>query len=162
TRLQLHRIVHVMLKHAAQWGVVPRNVATIVDAPRVKLFEIEILLPAQVQIVLATLRRTPLYPIVVVALYSGLRRGELLALRWQDIDFDAGHLRVEQALEETTRAGLVFKAPKSRHGRRTVTLPPSTIAVLREHWKKQQEQRLMLGLGKAPANALVFANFDGA
>ena len=107
------------------------------------------------------LRGTPLYPIVVVALYSGLRRGELLALRWQDIDFDAGHL-LEQALEETTRAGLVFKAPKSRHGRGTVTLPPSTIAVLREHWKKQQEQRLMLGLGKAPANALVFANFDGA
>src|SRR5262249_9055995 len=121
-----------------------------------------ILLPAQVQLVFETLRGTPLYALVVVALNSGVRRGELLALRWQDIDFDAGHLRVEQALEKTTRAGLVFKAPKSRHGRRTVTLPPSTIAVLREHWKKQQEQRLMLGLGKAPADALVFAHFDGS
>jgi len=162
TRLQLHRIVHVMLKHAAQWGVVPRNVAAMVDAPRVKSLEIEILSPAQVQIVLEALRGTPLYPLVVVALNSGVRRGELLALRWHDINFDAGHLRVEQALEETTRGGLVFKAPKSRHGRRAVTLPPSTIAVLRDHWKKQQEQRLMLGLGKASADALVFAGFDGS
>src|SRR5262249_54579026 len=96
TRLQLHRIVHVMLKHAAQWGVVPRNFAAMVDAPRVKSLEIEILSPAQVQIVLEALRGTPLYPLVVVALNSGVRRGELLALRWHDINFDAGHLRVEQ------------------------------------------------------------------
>src|SRR5215469_6243419 len=71
-------------------------------------------------------------------------------------------LRVEQALEETTRGGLVFKSPKTRHGRRTVTLPSSTIAVLRDHWKAQQEQRLALGLGKAPADALVFPGWDGS
>jgi integrase len=162
TRLQLHRIVHVMLKHAAQWGVVPRNIAALVDAPRVKSQEIEILSHAQVKLVLETLRGEPFYPLVALALTGGLRRGELLGLRWADVDLNGGTLRVEQALEETTRAGLVFKAPKSRHGRRTITLPPSTIAVLREHWKTQQEQRLMLGVGKAPPDALVFANSDGS
>jgi integrase len=96
-----------------------------------------------------------------VALASGLRRGELLALRWQDVDLDGGTLRVEQALEETKR-GRVFKAPKTRHGRRMVTLPVSTVALLREHWKAQQEERLALGLGRAEPSSLVFADWDGA
>jgi integrase len=162
TRLHLHRITRRMLEHAVQWGVVSRNVADMLDAPRVRETEVEILSPAQVQTVLETLRDKPLYPIVALALASGLRRGELLALRWQDVDLDGGALRVEQALEETQRGGLRFKAPKTRHGRRTVTLPPVTVTVLRDHWKVQQEQRLFLGLGKAPADALVFGDWDGA
>src|SRR5262249_32113275 len=135
TRLHMHRVAHTMLKHAVQWGVVARNIATLVDAPRVKASEIEILSPAQVKTVLETLRGKPLHPIVALALGTGLRRSELLALRWSDVDFDGGALRVEQALEQTKRGGLVFKAPKTRHGRRTVTLAPSTITALREHWR---------------------------
>src|SRR5262245_44482778 len=162
TRLHLHRITRSMLKHAAQRGVLARNVADMLDAPRVRATEVEILPPAQVQAVIETLQGKPLYPIVAVLLGTGLRRGELLGLRWQNINLDAGTLRVEQALEETTRGGLAFKPPKTRHGRRTITLPPSTVAVLREYWKTQQEQRLFLGLGKAPADALVFGDWDGS
>jgi integrase len=162
TRLHMHRVVHTMLKHAMQWGVVARNVATIVDAPRVKAREIEILSPAEVQTVLNTLQGKPPYPIVAVALGTGLRRSELLALRWRDVDLDGGTLRVEQALEQTKRGGLVFRQPKTRHGRRTVTLAPATVAVLREHWKAQQEQRLFLGLGKGGSDALVFCSWDGS
>ena len=62
-------------------------------------------------------------------------------------------LRVEQAVEQTTRGGIVIKAPKTRHGRRAVSLAPATVAVLREHWTAQQEARLALGLGKAPPTA---------
>jgi integrase len=161
SRLHLHRIVHSMLKHAVQWGIVVRNVTDMMDAPRVRAHEIEVLSPAQVSTVLTTLRDAPLFPIVALAIASGLRRGELLALRWRDVDLDGGHLRVEQALEETKRGGLVFKNPKTRHGRRMVTLPPSTVVVLREHWKAQQEHRLRLGQGKASADTLVFADWDG-
>jgi integrase len=161
TRLHAHRVVSTMLKHAQQWGVVSRNVAAMVDARRVKQREIEVLTPAQAQAVLKTLRGS-LYPMATVLLTTGLRRGELLALRWQDVDLDAAVLRVEQAIEQTTRAGIVIKQPKTKHGKRVVTLPPSTVTVLREHWKAQQEQRLALGLGKAPADALVFANWDGS
>src|SRR5262249_40013051 len=161
TRLHLHRIVHVALKHAVQWGIVPRNVANMVDAPRVRAQEIEILTAGQVQSVREFLREKPLHAITAVALTTGLRRGELLALRWQDVDLDGSYLRVERALEETKRGGLAFKAPKTRHGRRTVTLPTSTVAVLREHWKAQQEHRLRFGLGKAGADALVFPDWDG-
>jgi integrase len=161
TRLHLHRIVHVMLKHAMQWGIVPRNVAEMVDAPRVREEEIEILTAGEMQSVLESLRGKPLYAITALALASGLRRGELLALRWQDIDLDGAFLRVERALEETRR-GIAFKAPKTRHGRRTVTLPMPTVVVLREHWKVQQEHRLRFGFGKAQADALVFPDWDGA
>jgi integrase len=162
TRLHLHRIVHVMLKHACQWGIVPRNIADMLDAPRVRAREIEVLTPDQVRSALEALRGQSLYVIAAGALATGLRRGELLALRWQDVDLDGATLRVEQALEETTRGGLIFKAPKTRHGRRTVTLPPSTVTLLREHRKAQAELRLQLGLGKAPADALLFGDWDGS
>jgi integrase len=169
TRLNLHRVVHTMLKHATPWDVVARNVATLLDSPKVKQRKIEVLDSAQVQRVLETLRgrasdpsAVPLYPIVALAISTGLRRGELLALRWQDVALDASVLKVEGAVEETTRGGRLIKAPKTRHGRRQVTLPAATVTVLREHWRTQQEQRLFFGLGKAPPNAFVFANLAAA
>jgi integrase len=162
TRLHTHRVLHRMLRHATQWGVVQRNVASLVDAPVVQANEIEILTAAQVQKVLQTLRGRSLYPIAIVALGTGMRRGELLALRWRDVDLDGAKLRIERALEQTKRGGLVFKPPKTRYGRRTITLPPSTAVELRGHRKSQAEQRLAVGLGKAPEDALVFATWDGS
>ena len=90
-----------------------------------------------------------------------MRRNELLALRWQDVDLDAARLRVELSLEQTKRHGLRFKAPKTRHGRRSVALPSTVVAELRAHWRSQQEQRMALGIGKAPADSQVLATFDG-
>ena len=162
TRLHTHRVLHRMLRHATQWGVVQRNVVRMVDAPTVQTKEIEILTAAQVQTVLQTLRGRSLYPIASIALATGMRRGELLALRWQDCDLDGATLKVERALEQTKRGGLVFKPPKTRYGRRTISLPPSTVTELRTHRKSQAEQRLALGLGKAPEDSLVFATWDGS
>lgn len=162
TRLHVHRVLHRVLKHAAQWGVIHQNVASLVDAPTVKSKEIEILTPAELKAVLATLRGKSIYPLAITALGTGMRRSELLALRWQDVDLDGAVLRVERSLEQTKRAGLVFKAPKTRHGRRSITLPSSVVAELRSHWKAQQEMRLMLGIGKAPPEALVFSSPDGS
>ena len=65
-------------------------------------------------------------------------------------------MKVERALEQTKRGGLVFKQPKTRDGRRTISLPPSTVAELRVHRRSQAEQRLALGLGKASDDGLVF------
>jgi integrase len=162
TRLHAHRVVHRMLRHAHQWGVVHQNVAAMVDAPAVADKEIEVLTAQQVQVVLQTLRGRSLYPIAATALATGMRRGELLALRWQDVDLDGAKLRVERSLEQTKRGGLLFKAPKTRLGRRTVTLPSSTVTELRAHWRAQQERRLALGQGKAPEDALVFPTWDGS
>lgn len=162
TRLHVHRVLHRMLKHAAQWGVVQQNVATLIDAPTVAGKEIDILTPAALKTVLASVHGRSIHPIAITALGTGMRRSEILALRWQDVDLDQAALRVERSLEQTKRGGMLFKAPKTRHGRRTITLPASLVSALRAHWKAQQEQRLMLGLGKAPPDGLIFCELDGA
>jgi integrase len=156
----VHRVLHRALGHAAQWDVVHRNVAERVSPPPVQATEISILKSDDVQRVLQSLRGRTLYPIVATALGTGIRRGELLALRWQDVDLDKGTLRIERSLE-ITKAGMRFKAPKTAHGRRSISLPPSLVSELRTHWKAQQEQRLALGLGKAPGDSLVFATWEG-
>jgi integrase len=69
---------------------------------------------------------------VLLAVTTGLRRGEILALRWEDIDFNSGTLSVRQSLEQS-RAGLAFKAPKTAKGRRVVALPTLTAEALRQH-----------------------------
>jgi integrase len=161
TRLHLHRAISRMLKHAVQWGVIARNPATMVDAPRVAASEIEILSAVDTQRALTALRGRTLYPIAAVALGTGMRRGELLALRRSDVDLDRAVLRVEQALGWTQRDGLAFRPPKTSYGRRSLTLAPSTVTVLREHLRAQLEQRLKLGLGKPAEDDLVFPNWKG-
>jgi len=156
----VHRALHKALKVGVEWGVVQRNAAEVARPPKVDHKELEILSAEQARALLQKLKGKPLYPIVVLGLATGLRRGELLALRWRDVELDGARLRVEQSLEQT-KAGLRLKAPKTKHGRRTVTLAPSVVAELRTHWKQQQEQRLRLGLGKAPEDALVFPKWDG-
>jgi integrase len=156
----VHRVLHRALGHAAQWSVIQQNVARHVAPPRVAVNEIEIIREDEIMAVLRNLRGRSMYMIAALALATGMRRGELLALRWQDVDLSAGTLRIAQSLEQT-KAGLRFKAPKTKYGRRTITIPPSVVAELRAHWKAQQEQRLALGLGKASDSALVFSTWDG-
>jgi integrase len=156
----VHRVLHKALKIAVEWGICQRNPAEITKPPKAENGEIEILSEPQIRDVMAKLSDHPLHTFVRLGLGTGMRRGELLALRWRDVDLAAGKLRVELSLEQT-KAGLRFKAPKTRHGRRTITLPASGIATLQAHWKAQQEHRLKLGVGKAPDDALVFCNWDG-
>ena len=106
------------------------------------------------------LRNHPIFPKALLALFAGLRRGEVLALRWGHVDFDAKLLRVSQALEET-REGLRFKEPKSRAGKREVTPPDIVVIALRDHWRKQSEQRMKLGGGRLTPDTLIFGELDG-
>jgi integrase len=110
--------------------------------------------------VLAKLDGHILCPIVSLALATGMRRGELCGLQWGDIDLDAATLRVERSVEET-RAGLRVKPPKTKRGRRNITLPPEAVAILRAHKVKLLELRLVLGLGTITADTLVFSTVEG-
>jgi len=161
----VHRVLHRAFGHAVTWGLIATNPASAVEPPRVKRDEIEILTEAQVKEVLQKLRGTALHLIALLGLSTGMRRGELLALRWKNVDLDAGRIHVEQSLEQTKgKAGVALrlKQPKTRHGRRTLSLSQSAISALREHRKKQAEQRLALGLGKEAGDALVFRHLDGS
>jgi integrase len=156
----VHRVLHKALTVAVEWSLLARNPAAITKPPRVQMREIEIITVEQAQKILQCFRGRALYPIIALALATGMRRGELLALRWGDVDLDAGRIQVERSLEQT-KAGLRFKEPKTKHGRRGIKIPPSVIAELRAHWAQQQAQRLRLGLGRAGDGDLVFASWDG-
>src|SRR5262249_47438421 len=164
-----HVILHRALKEAKVWGLLRDNPAETAKPPTPEDQELPILQPERARELLDRLRgeareNSPggvLYLLGSLALATGMRRNELLGLRWKDVDMDVGRLTVEQALEQTAEHGIRVKGPKTRHGRRTISLPPHIVAELRSHWRAQQEQRLALGIGKAPAESTVLATFDG-
>jgi integrase len=110
---------------------------------------------------LEALKGARIYPIVALALATGARRSELLALKWSNVDLERGTLKIEHSLEET-KAGLRLKSPKTKAGRRSILLPPFAVDVLSQHRKEQLELRLQLGMGKPDSEALVFCNVDGS
>jgi integrase len=160
TRL-VHAVLHRALAQAKLWGIVQDNVADVVKPPKAPQRETEMLQPDQAAELLGRLRGRPLYMLASLALATGMRRNEMLALRWRDVDLDGSRLTVEQSLEQTPAHGLRTKSPKTTKGRRTISLPAHSVADLRTHWRAQQEQRLALGIGKSPADSPVLANWDG-
>jgi integrase len=156
-----YRVLRAALQEAVKLDMLARNVVDAVSPPRLKADEVEILTADQMAAVLDALTGSRLHPIASLALYTGMWRGELLALRWQDVSLDNALLRVERSLEET-KAGLRFKSPKTRHGRRAISLPSSAVDMLGQHRRAQLELRLQFGMGKHEPDALVFCNYDGS
>jgi integrase len=154
----VHSVLMRALKQAKMWGLLRDNPAEMVKPPKIQNRETDILQPDQARRLLKALHGKPLYLIASLALGTGMRRNEMLALRWSDLDLDANALTIETALEgNSTRV----KRPKTKHSRRTISLPPHIVTELRGHWKAQQEQRLTLGMGRTPDDGYVFATFDG-
>jgi integrase len=103
---------------------------------------------------------TPFYALIYLALATGARIGELLALRWRDIDLDRASLHVSRTARRVTGKGIAYSEPKTHRSRRPVALSPETVQVLREHRRAQAERRLELGPVYAD-NGLVFASPTG-
>jgi integrase len=156
----VHGLMHRALSHAVKWSLINNNPVAEAEPPRFERQEIEILTPEQAKALLHGLRGHRLYPIAVIGLATGMRRGELVALRWGDIELDRGKIRVERSLEQTNE-GLRLKPPKTKAGRREIGVPASIVAELRAHWRRQQEQRLALGVGRSGSEELVFPQLDG-
>ena len=151
------RLQNVALKRARALNIIPRNPVEDVSRPTVPDREIQTLNDQQLATLLTAAAGTRLYEPVFMALTTGLRRGEILGLRWSDLDLSRGTVTVQQSLEQTKR-GLRFKAPKTRKGRHTVTLPGIAVEVLRKHRRRQAEERMALGLGKPET---VFTDING-
>ena len=97
----------------------------------------------------------------MLALFCGLRAGEVLALRWSAVDLERRVLRVRESLEETAGQPLRIKSPKTDAGRRSVALPDVVVNALHDHRRRQLELRLLLGQGRPPADGLLFHALDG-
>ena len=159
-----HRLLRRALGHALTWGLIQQNPAAVARPPRVVDEEIEIPTESEIAAVLGHLRERDrqLYTLGVVTLATGVRRGELCALTWKDFDADSGQLRVERSLETTKEEGLRIKGPKTKHGRRAISLSSLAVETLRNHWKIQGEERLAAGLGRAGPDDPIFAMADGS
>jgi len=154
-----HAVLGKVLTDAEKDGLVVKNVCRIQRAPRVPARETVIV--KDVTALIEKLRGTRLYAIAVTALTTGARLGEILALRERNLDLDRGVIRVREALERTLAHGVRFKSPKTKAGRRDITLPALALKTLRDHRRERLEMRMRLGLGKLGPDDLLFANADG-
>jgi integrase len=141
----VHAVLHRALKQALRWGLVPRNVAQAVDIPQLVSEEVEVLSPEEARAFLAAAKGDRYEALYVVAVAVGLRRGELLGLKWTAVNLEAATLRVARQLQRMRDgSGLKFVAPKGGKGR-TIRLPARAVEVLKAHRARQAEQKLKFG-----------------
>jgi integrase len=154
----IREVLRVALNRAIKWNLVTKNAAALTDPPRRERKELVILTPEQTEAFLRAAAGDRLEAFHLIIATLGLRRGEGLALRWQDINLDTGELRVRQTLQ---RVGgkLIFKEPKTDKSRRTLSLPGVVVDTLRQHHDRQGFE------AQSPAwqdHGLVFPNIHGA
>jgi len=141
----IHAVLHKALAQALKWGLVTRNVSDAVNKPKPRREEMKVLDADQARALLKAAEGERLEALYHVAVTTGLRQGELLGLRWSDLDWDAGRLQVQRQLQRISGQGLVFNEPKSSAGRRLVKLGPTVLEKLREHHQRQEQERLFAG-----------------
>lgn len=139
----VHALIRTALAKAERWQLVPRNVARLVEAPKVRRTEIHPLTPTEAGLLLASVEgqdRT----LYLLALGLGLRQGEALGLRWRDVDLEAGSIEVKHTLQRI--AGKVELCdPKTAKSRRSLSVPAPVLASLREQRRRQVAERLAAG-----------------
>lgn len=161
TIAHIHRIVAQALKRAVRLKYVATNVADFAaeDLPQIEKTEAAALTEEQSIALQDASKGTRLEAPILFAIDTGCRRGEVLALRWEDVDLDGSFAVVRRSLETTKERGLRFKDTKT--GRvRVVALDEETVVALRRYRAKQNERRLLLGPAYADGD-LVFCNDDG-
>lgn len=157
-----HTCLHRALKMALQWGLVSRNPADAITPPRPQRSQMQTMNEYEFQTFLEAARGTPYYSLFHLDLSTGMRRSELLALRWADVDLDLiqGEVSVTRSLHHLRDGSMIFRAPKTAKGRRMIALPPQAVKVLKEHRQKQTLERAMLGIPLTDDD-LVFSQPDG-
>jgi len=142
----IHRTLCTALEVALKYGVVQRNVAALVDPPRVGKTQMKFLTVKQARAVLAAAADEPLYALYATILSLGLRLGEALGLSWDDVDFNKGRIEVRRALQRVKKK-MVLLDVKTEDSNRTIELPAVTIAALGQHQVRQQHAREWAGSG---------------
>jgi len=157
-------IIHKALKDATRKNLVMTNVADRADPPKATISaekQLRTWTGDELESFLASIEGERLYPVFLVAATTGMRRGEVLGLRWQDVDLDAARASIRQTIICVAHE-VVFSEPKTHKGRRTVPLASQTVAALKAHRAQQTSEKLAIGPGNYHDHDLVFAAADGA
>jgi integrase len=149
TVVYMHRLIRQALAHAVRWGMIARNAADAVDLPKVERGAMTTYDLPQTAELLETARGTRLLVPVLLGVLCGLRRGEIAALRWRNVDLAGAQLAIVQSAEQTQQ-GVRYKEPKSGRAR-TVALSAIVIEELRLHRLRQAEELLRIGVRQTDA-----------
>jgi integrase len=136
--VEIHGLLHKALDDAVKWGLVGRNVCDLVERPRLEEKKKPLLNKGQALTLLESVKQHRLGVILLVDLTTGIRRGELLALRWSDVDLEKGTLFVSKTVDYIPHYGYVENGAKTKAGKRTIKLPAFVVEILKTHKGKQQ------------------------
>ena len=156
---KMHVVLHKALDQAVADGLIPRNATDTVKVPRINREEINPLTAEEANRLIEAARGDRLAVLYILAIHTGLRQGELLALKWEDLDLEEGTLRVRRTLTYVGGKHSLSE-PKTKKSRRTVRLTSSSVIALRGHLNRQMEEMAHLGALYRPGG-LVFASEAG-
>lgn len=137
----MHALLHRAIADAARWGMVSRNVVALVDPPRLERREMTALSEDQVRALLEAAAGDRLEALYLLAVTTGMREGELFALRWKDVDLERGMVQVRQTVSWATNRA-IFGEPKTAKSRRRIELGKRAAAALAEHRRRQLQERI--------------------
>lgn len=161
TVMHHHRLIREVLSHAIKRGMLTRNVADAVDPPRPVVKEMKILDAEGVQRLLLGAKETMYFPLIHLAVFTGMRRSELLGLRWKDLDLIEGTVSISQAMHCLPGGRIVFEQPKTSKSKRLVSLSSDAVLALRAH-QETEEANLALADRSLEKDRLVFSQLDGS
>lgn len=156
----IHSVLHCALNHAVKMGLISRNPSDAVTKPRLQRKEMRVLDDNQARTFLMYSSKSRNAAFYHLAVTTGLRQAELFGLKWSDLDWDTMRLHVQRQIQRVKGKGLVFTEPKTAKGRRVVVLGKTTMAILKEHYKRQQLERRFAG-DSWEENDLIFTSTIG-
>jgi integrase len=156
----IHIVMHAMLKQAVKEGILGRNPADAVERPKAVVAERHILTEEQARQLVIGSTGTRFGTLIYMALMTGMREGELLGLKWSDIDWTKGQLRVQRQLQQSTANGKELVSPKTKAGIRQIKLGPGSLERLANHRDEQELQKEMMA-ERWEENDLIFPNTQG-
>jgi len=159
-----HVVMHKSLKNAVRINLLSRNVSDAVEKPKIQRPEMHPMTENDLSRFLHAAKQGNYYALFYTYLFTGMRRSELLAVRWCDVDLSGMQISVSRTMQylNGVKNHISFKEPKSKKSRRLIALSPSNVLILEEHRKAQDKMRESLQLPPITENDLVFSHWDGS
>ncbi len=152
--------LHSVLDKAVKWQILTRNPVNAINMPRTVKHEMKILDVKQAERIFREVENTVYFPIYKLALYTGVRQSELLALQWNDVDLLMAELSINKASHRLKKGEYVIRGTKTKKSNRSIALSPDTCLMLRQHLENEINQCSKLGI-KFTNDRLLFCEYDG-